>query len=135
LVEDVVTRWKRNGAAIDAHVEGRLHAWMRPNAVQRCIDNLIANANRYGDHIWLRAGKRGEVTEIVIDDDGPGIPEADREDVFRPFRRLDESRNPETGGSGLGLAIARDIARAHGGDIVLEASPHGGLRARIRLPL
>jgi two-component system osmolarity sensor histidine kinase EnvZ len=135
LVEDVVNRWKRNGAAIDAHVEGRLRAWIRPNAVRRCLDNLIANANRYADHIWLRAGKRGEVTEIVIDDDGPGIPEDAREDVFRPFHRLDESRNPETGGSGLGLAIARDIARAHGGDIVLEASPHGGLRARVRLPL
>ena len=135
LVEDVVSRWKRNGAAIDAHVEGRLRAWIRPNAVRRCLDNLIANANRYADHIWLRAGKRGEVTEIVIDDDGPGIPEDAREDVFRPFHRLDESRNPETGGSGLGLAIARDIARAHGGDIVLEASPHGGLRARVRLPL
>jgi two-component system osmolarity sensor histidine kinase EnvZ len=135
LVEDVVTRWQRNGAAIDAHVEGRLHAWMRPNAVQRCLDNLIANANRYGAQIWLYAGKRGEVTEIVIDDDGPGIPEDAREDVFRPFRRLDESRNPETGGSGLGLAIARDIARAHGGDIVLDVSPHGGLRARVRLPL
>ena len=72
---------------------------------------------------------------LQIDDDGPGIPEDAREDVFRPFRRLDESRNPETGGSGLGLAIARDIARAHGGDIVLDVSPHGGLRARVRLPL
>jgi len=135
LVEDVVSRWKRNGAAIDAHVEGRLQAWIRPDAVRRCLDNLIANANRHGAHIWLRAGKRGDVTEIVIDDDGPGIPEAAREDVFRPFHRLDESRNPETGGTGLGLAIARDIARAHGGDIVLDASPHGGLRARVRLPL
>ena len=135
LVEDVVNRWTRNGTAVDAHVEGRLQAWIRPNAVQRCLDNLIANANRYGTHIWLGAGKRGEVTEIIIDDDGPGIPEDAREDVFRPFLRLDESRNPETGGTGLGLAIARDIARAHGGDIVLDASPHGGLRARLRLPL
>ncbi len=135
LVEDVVSRWTRNGAAVDAHVEGQLQAWIRPSAVRRCLDNLIANANRYGTHIWLGAGKRGEVTEIVIDDDGPGIPEDAREDVFRPFLRLDESRNPETGGTGLGLAIARDIARAHGGDIHLDASPHGGLRARLRLPL
>lgn len=135
LVEDVVNGWRRNGTVIDAHVEGRLQAWLRPHAVKRCLENLIANANRYGAHIWVNAGKRGAETEIAIDDDGPGIPEEMREDVFRPFLRLDESRNPETGGTGLGLAIARDIARAHGGDIVLETSPHGGLRALVRLPI
>jgi two-component system osmolarity sensor histidine kinase EnvZ len=135
LIEDVVAQWKRNGAAIDVHVEGRLNAWLRPNALKRCLDNLIANANRYGSHISVRAGKRGEVTEIAIDDDGPGIDEESREAVFRPFHRLDPSRNPETGGTGLGLAIARDIARAHGGDILLETSPQGGLRVRVRLPL
>lgn len=135
LVEDVVNGWRRNGGAIDSHVEGRLQAWLRPNAIKRCLDNLIANANRYAEHIWVNAGKRGAETEIVIDDDGPGIPENMREDVFRPFFRPDESRNPETGGTGLGLAIARDIARAHGGDVVLESSPHGGLRAVIRLPI
>ncbi len=134
-VEEVVAQWKRNGATIDAHVEGRLEAWCRPNAIKRCLDNLIANANRYGTQIWLRAGKRGDVTEIAIDDDGTGIAEESREAVFRPFYRLDQSRNPETGGTGLGLAIARDIARSHGGDILLETSPHGGLRARVRLPL
>jgi len=78
---------------------------------------------------------RNDSIEITIDDDGPGIPEAQRQDVFRPFWRLDESRNPETGGTGLGLAIARDVARGHGGDIVLQDSPHGGLRARIYLPI
>ena len=135
VVDEVVAQWKRNGATIDAHVEGRLDAWCRPNAVKRCLDNLIANANRYGTHVWIRAGKRGDVTEIVIDDDGPGIEEEAREAVFRPFYRLDQSRNPETGGTGLGLAIARDIARAHGGDILMETSPHGGLRALVRLPL
>lgn len=135
VIEDVVAQWKRNGAAIDAHVEGRLDAWCRPNAIKRCLDNLIANANRYGSHIWLRAGKRNEFTEIAIDDDGPGIAEESREEVFRPFYRLDQSRNPETGGTGLGLAIARDIARAHGGDIIMETSPNGGLRALVRLPL
>lgn len=135
VIEDVVAQWKRNGAVIDAHVEGRLDAWCRPNAIKRCLDNLIANANRYGSHIWLRAGKRAEFTEIAIDDDGPGIPEESREEVFRPFYRLDQSRNPETGGTGLGLAIARDIARAHGGDIIMETSPNGGLRALVRLPL
>ena len=73
--------------------------------------------------------------EIRVDDDGPGIPEARREEAFRPFHRLDEGRNLQTGGSGLGLAIARDIARAHGGDLALETSDAGGLRAAIRLPM
>jgi two-component system, OmpR family, osmolarity sensor histidine kinase EnvZ len=95
---------------------------------------LIANADRYSDHIWVRVGKRQGSIEITVDDDGPGIPEPDRQDVFRPFYRLDQSRNPETGGTGLGLAITQDIVRAHGGDIHLTESPQGGLRARIRLP-
>ena len=73
--------------------------------------------------------------EITIDDDGPGIAADRRDDVFRPFFRLDSSRNPETGGSGLGLAIALDVVRGHGGDISLKDSPQGGLRARIRLPI
>ena len=73
--------------------------------------------------------------EITIDDDGPGIPEVQREAVFQPFFRLDESRSPDTGGTGLGLSIARDVVRSHGGDVVLEDVPDGtGLRARIWLP-
>ena len=135
VINDVVAQWKRNGATVDAHVEGRLDAWCRPNAIKRCLDNLIANANRYGTHVWIRAGKREDVTEIAIDDDGPGIEKSAREAVFRPFYRLDQSRNTETGATGLGLAIARDIARAHGGDIHLKTSPHGGLRVLVRLPL
>ena len=74
-----------------------------------------------------------EIT-IIVDDNGGGIPEEQREEVFRPFHRLDQSRNPETGGSGLGLTIARDVMRNHGGDISLEESPTGGLRAILRLP-
>jgi two-component system osmolarity sensor histidine kinase EnvZ len=135
LVEDIVATWRRNGVKIDSHVEGRLTAWVRPDAVKRSIENLIANASRYGGQLWVRAGRRGEAIEVTVDDDGPGIPEAQREDVFRPFYRLEESRNPDTGGTGLGLAIARDLLRSHGGDIMLEDSPHGGLRARVRLPV
>ncbi|HKW55521.1 MAG TPA: ATP-binding protein, partial [Stellaceae bacterium] len=78
------------------------------------------------------AGATG--TDILIDDDGPGIPPAERENVFRPFFRLDASRNPQTGGVGLGLTIARDVARGHGGELALEESPQGGLRVRLRLP-
>ena len=72
---------------------------------------------------------------IHVDDDGPGIPPEKREEVFRPFLRLDEARNQDYGGTGLGLAIARDIARAHGGDIALSTSPLGGLRASLRVPV
>ena len=135
MVEDIVAAWRRNGVKIDAHVEGTLMAWVRSDAIKRSIENLVANASRYGKQLWVRAGLRGDAVEITVDDDGPGIPESAREDVFRPFYRLDESRNPETGGTGLGLAIARDLVRSHGGDIVMEDSPHGGLRARIRLPV
>jgi len=135
LIEDVVASWRRNRVKIDCHVEGTLEAWLRPDAIRRVLDNLLVNARRYGENIWVRAGRRGEAIDITVDDDGPGIAEAHREDVFRPFYRLDESRNPDTGGTGLGLAIARDLVRGHGGDITLEDSPHGGLRARVRLPL
>ena len=97
--------------------------------------NLLDNANRYAEHVTIRAGTRGNAIEVTIDDDGPGIPEDSREDVFKPFYRLDGSRNPGTGGIGLGLTIARDVLRGLGGDIVLSDSPTGGLRARLRLPL
>lgn len=135
LVEDAVADWRRNGATIDLHVEGSLRAWLRADSIKRAINNLIANAQRYGSHIWVRAGRRGDAIEVTVDDNGPGIPETHREEVFRPFYRLEESRNPTTGGTGLGLAVARDLVRGHGGDILLEDSPHGGLRARLRLPV
>ncbi|MGH7008788.1 MAG: ATP-binding protein [Stellaceae bacterium] len=107
---------------------------LRPDAMHRCLGNLIANARRYGAHVWVTAVESNMLVEVLVDDDGPGIPSSDREAVFRPFFRLDSSRNPETGGTGLGLAIARDVVRVHGGEIALEDSPHGGLRTRVRLP-
>lgn len=135
MVNDVAAKWKSGGINIDCHVEGNIVTWLKPNAFRRCLNNLVANANLYANAIWVSAGKRGDAIEIVIDDNGPGIPEENREEVFRPFFRLDRSRNPETGGTGLGLSISRDVARVHGGDIILENSPYGGLRARIKLPL
>ena len=134
-MKEAVRAWRRNGAEIDLHIEEETTLILKPMAFGRCLDNLIANARRHGKHIWIQIGKRRSGIEITIDDDGPGIPRTERQNVFRPFYRLDESRNPRTGGNGLGLAIARDIARAHGGDIELEEAPQGGLRARIRLPL
>jgi two-component system, OmpR family, osmolarity sensor histidine kinase EnvZ len=135
VVKDLAATWQASGIALDCHSEGKIVTWLKPNAFRRCIDNLIANASRYGSQVWLQAGKRGNAIEILVDDNGPGIPEEEREDAFRPFYRLDRSRNPSTGGTGLGLSISRDVARTHGGEILLETSPHGGLRARVRLPI
>lgn len=127
-------------AALDVHCEGDITLPLRGRAFRRCIQNLLDNALRYGRHVAVRAGQRTDdagdpVVEITIDDDGPGIPEDRREDVFRPFFRLDGSRNPHTGGVGLGLSIVRDVVRGQGGDVVLEEAPIGGLRVRVRLPL
>ncbi len=135
LVSDIGAKWRAGAISIDCHVEGSIVTWLKPEAFRRCVDNLIANANRYGENIWLRCGRRGDAVEVSVDDDGPGIPEDQREDAFRPFYRLETSRNPATGGTGLGLSLTRDVVRAHGGEIFLEDSPHGGLRARIRLPV
>lgn len=107
---------------------------LHPDAIRRCLANLLGNARRYGRHVWMTVLPTGEGVNVMIDDDGPGIPKAERENVFRPFFRLDPARSPETGGVGLGLTIARDIARGHGGDLYLEDSPHGGLRVRLYLP-
>jgi two-component system osmolarity sensor histidine kinase EnvZ len=108
---------------------------LRRLAMRRCLTNLIDNALKHGRNVVVRLVRDDRVAQICVDDDGPGIPEARREEAFRPFHRLDEGRNLQSGGVGLGLAIARDIARAHGGDLVLDASPEGGLRAIVRLPL
>ncbi len=135
LLTEVVSQARRKGNGIDLHTEGDLEVPLRRAAFKRCLTNLIDNAVRYADHVSVRAGRRQDAIEITIDDDGPGIPEASREDVFKPFFRIDGSRNPVTGGVGLGLTIARDVVRSHGGDIELADSPNGGLRARVRLPL
>jgi two-component system osmolarity sensor histidine kinase EnvZ len=107
---------------------------VRPNAFRRLLTNLIANAFRHGKTVDISAVHGNGTLTVTIDDDGPGVPDEKREEVFRPFVRLDEARNQDAGGTGLGLAIARDIARSHGGDITLEDSPLGGLRAVVRVP-
>ncbi|TAN52035.1 MAG: two-component sensor histidine kinase, partial [Rhodospirillales bacterium] len=99
------------------------------------LNNLVGNSVRYAKQVWVRAGLRDDGVEILIDDNGPGIPAEMRDEVFRPFYRIEGSRNQRTGGVGLGLTIARDIVRGHGGDIKLEDNPSGGLRVRITLPL
>lgn len=135
LLADAVSGAQRTGGDIALTAAGPMPIVVRPAALKRCMANLIGNAMRYGKHVAVSAAQRDGFVEIIVDDDGPGIPAARREEVFRPFRRLEESRNLETGGVGLGLTIARDVIHAHGGAISLEDSPMGGLRARLRLPL
>ena len=106
----------------------------RQNSLTRCFSNLIGNALKYASHLEISLKLRPKGVEIYFDDDGPGIPEGQREEVFRPFFRLEQSRNQETGGVGLGLSIAQDIVHAHGGIIRLRTSPLGGLRVIMRLP-
>jgi len=135
LLHSVVAQARRQGGVIDLHVESAITVALRPKVFRRCLTNLIENAMRYAEHVSVKAGQRGDLVDITIDDDGPGIPKEMHDDVFKPFFRIDESRNPGTGGVGLGMTIARDVVRAHGGDIELADSPNGGLRARIKLPL
>lgn len=135
MLTDAVRQARRKGGTVELTTDGDLTLPLRPHAFQRCLSNLLDNALRYAERVTVQAKRLGHIIEVVIDDDGPGIPPEKREDVFRPFYRLEESRNPETGGVGLGLAIARDVVRSHGGDILLDDSPQGGLRVRVRLPI
>ena len=107
---------------------------LRPDAIRRCLANLIGNAQRHSGRIWLTVTPLTDNVTVLVDDDGPGIPPNERENVFRPFFRLDSARSPATEGVGLGLTIARDVARGHGGDLRLEDSPRRGLRVRLVLP-
>lgn len=127
----------RGGAAARIRIAARDAATVsvKKNTLKRCLVNLIDNALKYGRHVDVALRRSARAVEISVDDDGPGISEHRREEAFRPFHRLDEGRNLQTGGVGLGLAVARDIARAHGGDVLLEHSALGGLRAVIRLPI
>jgi two-component system, OmpR family, osmolarity sensor histidine kinase EnvZ len=135
MLEELKSDAERQGASISVETNGNLDVTLRPNAFKRCLANLVGNAARHGDHIILQAIREQRFVSVNVDDDGPGIPLEHREDVFRPFYRLDEARNQDESGAGLGLAIARDIARSHGGDITLGASPLGGLRASVRVPV
>nr|WP_244523653.1 ATP-binding protein [Bosea sp. BIWAKO-01] len=135
LLEDLKANAERQGHQTELEVVGDPLVVIRPDAIRRLLTNLVSNAARFGDRIAIRATHDARYLIVMIDDDGPGIPAGLREDVFRPFFRLDEARNVDSGGTGLGLAIARDIARAHGGDIILADSPLGGLRATVRLPV
>ncbi len=130
MLEEVAAGARRAGAQVDLHVPPALTIPLRADAVKRAVTNLVDNARRHARRVALGAETPSpRSVQVTVDDDGPGIPAARRESVFRPFE------SGAAGGTGLGLTIARDIVRAHGGEIVLEDSPLGGLRARIRLPV
>ncbi len=114
--------------------DGRLISSCRPTALKRALANLVENAARYGGQANVHTRRQGHNIEVVIEDDGPGIPEAEMEKVFTPFYRLEGSRNRKTGGAGLGMTVARTIIRAHGGDVRLENRAEGGLRVTVTLP-
>jgi len=129
VLQDLVASARRSGGQVELDVPPSLTARLREGALRRALGNLLDNARRHASHIRLAASRAGAWVEINVDDDGPGIAEADREAAFKPFASGSAS------GTGLGLAIARDAVRRHGGEIILEQSPQGGLRARVRLPV
>lgn len=137
-LNDLVTQLARDAErSSNKHIDLKLmpvRATVRPQALRRALDNLVQNALRYATQCGVTLEKSEDKIHIYIDDNGPGIPVSAREDVFRPFFRLEESRNAASGGIGLGLAIARDIILAHGGEIELQDSPMGGLRCAVQLP-
>jgi two-component system osmolarity sensor histidine kinase EnvZ len=108
---------------------------VRRHAFKRAVANLVNNAARFAAHVNVSAAKQNGALTVAVEDDGPGIPEEEHEQVFRPFYRLDHARNQDSGSTGLGLAIARDIARIHGGDIALSRSSLGGLKAVLKVPV
>ncbi|MGS4943979.1 ATP-binding protein [Meridianimarinicoccus sp. RP-17] len=135
LARDLGRELSETGPPIAVDAPAPVLADIRRMAVRRALRNLIDNAQRYGGGARVSVAGTGEHAEIRIDDDGPGIPEADRARVFDPFTRLEASRSRDTGGIGLGLPIARAILRAHGGDVTLATRATGGLSARVVLPL
>jgi two-component system osmolarity sensor histidine kinase EnvZ len=135
LTNEVVADARRGGGAeISIETQGDISAPGRARALKRAIANLVDNAAAHGDKVQVSVRTDVNGVLVAVDDDGPGIPEELYEEAFRPFSRLDETRSRNQKGVGLGLAIARDVARSHGGDIILSQSPLGGLRAALRLP-
>lgn len=135
ILDRIVSNSRRQGFDVQVSYAGPLLVRIRPMAIERTLANIISNACKYAKHVWVNAIEQAEAVEIFVDDDGPGIPKEQRDEVFKPFYRLEKSRNPKTGGVGLGLSIAQDIVHSHGGEVFLEESNRGGLRAVIRLPL
>ena len=135
MVREAIEGADPDGVRIASLIDGPLPAEGRPIAFKRAVDNLVGNAMRYAAHAQVTAKSSGAFIDVIVDDDGPGVPPENYGDVFRPFYRLDEARNSHKGGTGLGLSIVRDVARSHGGDVTLSKSPMGGLRVSFRIPV
>jgi two-component system osmolarity sensor histidine kinase EnvZ len=135
LLEELRLDIERHGHRASVAFHGPPEVTVRPAAFKRCLANLVSNAARFASTVSITGHRDHRWLTVTVDDDGPGIPQQLREDVFKPFLRLDDARNQDEGGTGLGLAIARDIARSHGGDITLGSSPMGGLRATVKVPV
>jgi signal transduction histidine kinase len=135
LLESVVDDMADAGLPVTMQPAAPLIHECQPGALKRAITNLLDNAVKYGKRAAVAITATASAIEITIDDDGPGIPEAELPRVFQPFYRVEESRNRDTGGTGLGLAIAQSIVQAHGGELTLANRPGGGLRASIKLPV
>jgi two-component system osmolarity sensor histidine kinase EnvZ len=135
LCETLADDAARQGVDLQLELEEGVVIQGREGALKRAFSNLVSNAAAHADEVQLTLRHAGQRVEILIDDNGPGIAPEDREEAFKPFSRLDESRNANRKGVGLGLAIARDTVRGHGGELRLEESPLGGLRARVSLPV
>lgn len=135
FMTNLIDKFNRTNHHIELKICQEMTVIGRPTDLSRALGNLIANASRYATQTWIKISQHQDTVQILIDDNGAGIPKNKRKEVFKPFVRLDESRNPETGGVGLGLTIARDILLSHGGDIVLDTSPQKGLRVIVTLPM
>ena len=125
-LEELRSDAERNGHTATVTFHGLPVVTVKPASFKRCLANLVSNAARHANTVAITGHRDHRYLTVTIDDDGPGIPADMREEVFKPFLRLDDARNQDEGGTGLGLAIARDIARSHGGDITLGDSPMGG---------
>ncbi|MBF0286128.1 MAG: hypothetical protein HQL51_16905 [Magnetococcales bacterium] len=135
LLESIQGEHEELGRDVVVHCEVQGPVVVKPRSIKRCLDNLISNAVAYGQRARVEARLVGRRLIIAVEDDGPGIPPADVERVFEPFVRLESSRNRQSGGTGLGLPIARNIARAHGGEVYLRNRREGGLTAVVEIPL
>jgi len=132
LIKEVITKYENK--EINMNLEDNIKINIRPNSIKRCLTNLIDNGLSYGKKIEISLKKIKESIIIFVDDNGPGIPKKEYQNVMKPFYRIDKSRGQNKSGVGLGLSIANDIIRAHGGNISLEKSPLEGLRVKISLP-
>lgn len=135
LLGDVVSKYEQQGNPVTLTYASDPDIIVFRNAMRRCLYNVIDNALKYGSRCEVHAEEMANRVEILIDDNGPGIPPAQRDRALQPFKRLDDARGPDAAGAGLGLSIVQDIVLRHGGELSLGDAPLGGLRVRIRLPL